>query len=46
MIEIGIKDAKTKIAEGSGVMAEAIHRMMEEKALNEHDFRKATEFIP
>lgn len=26
-------------------MYEAIHRMMEEKAQNEHNFRKAPEFI-
>ena len=32
MIEIGVKDAKAKIAEGPGVMYEAIHRMMKEKA--------------
>ena len=46
MIEIGVKDAKAKIAEGPGVMYEAIHRMMKEKALDEHNFRKAPEFVP
>ena len=46
MIEMGIKDAKAKIAEGPGVMYEAIHRMMQEKAKNQHQFRKASEFIP
>ena len=32
MIEIGIKDAKSAIGLGEGVMYEAIHRMMKEKA--------------
>lgn len=39
MIEIGLADAKAKIAEGEGVFAEAISRSIKEKNKNPKKFK-------
>ena len=45
MIQIGLDDAKAKIAEGEGVYAEAVHRMFEEMKHDRHNFRKPEEIV-